>query len=146
MHRRPPRSTRTDTLFPYTTLFRSRDKPCNSAEFFEIDLRRQIGVTLFQPHGDFCARCGSGVPRKRIIAANNTGEEETMALTRRQFVHRGALIGGGALSGMLPARLAFAQDARIRFSGYVESQEQLTQTLAVLDAYMARNPYRTSVV
>src|SRR3546814_5701788 len=23
MHRRPPRSTRTDTLFPYTTLFRS---------------------------------------------------------------------------------------------------------------------------
>src|SRR3546814_9437390 len=25
MVRRPPRSTRTDTLFPYTTLFRSRD-------------------------------------------------------------------------------------------------------------------------
>src|SRR3546814_2729941 len=24
MHRRPPRSTRTDTLFPYTTLFRAR--------------------------------------------------------------------------------------------------------------------------
>src|SRR3546814_7839884 len=27
MIRRPPRSTRTDTLFPYTTLFRSRRKP-----------------------------------------------------------------------------------------------------------------------
>src|SRR3546814_12712826 len=26
MIRRPPRSTRTDTLFPYTTLFRSRDR------------------------------------------------------------------------------------------------------------------------
>src|SRR3546814_17206781 len=26
MIRRPPRSTRTDTLFPYTTLFRSNDK------------------------------------------------------------------------------------------------------------------------
>src|SRR3546814_5509927 len=26
MIRRPPRSTRTDTLFPYTTLFRSRDE------------------------------------------------------------------------------------------------------------------------
>src|SRR3546814_14529412 len=26
MIRRPPRSTRTDTLFPYTTLFRSLDK------------------------------------------------------------------------------------------------------------------------
>src|SRR3546814_4766290 len=29
MIRRPPRSTRTDTLFPYTTLFRS---PCHSAQ------------------------------------------------------------------------------------------------------------------
>src|SRR3546814_6154724 len=27
MIRRPPRSTRTDTLFPYTTLFRSVDSP-----------------------------------------------------------------------------------------------------------------------
>src|SRR3546814_6053341 len=27
MIRRPPRSTRTDTLFPYTTLFRSSDRP-----------------------------------------------------------------------------------------------------------------------
>src|SRR3546814_1817146 len=33
MIRRPPRSTRTDTLFPYTTLFRSRDATaaCGSA-------------------------------------------------------------------------------------------------------------------
>src|SRR3546814_8483245 len=41
MIRRPPRSTRTDTLFPYTTLFRSRE---------EIDLAGQciaskIGAT-----------------------------------------------------------------------------------------------------
>src|SRR3546814_3689582 len=28
MIRRPPRSTRTDTLFPYTTLFRSLRKQC----------------------------------------------------------------------------------------------------------------------
>src|SRR3546814_10426979 len=27
MRRRPPRSTRTDTLFPYTTLFRSHGRP-----------------------------------------------------------------------------------------------------------------------
>src|SRR3546814_9881138 len=31
MIRRPPRSTRTDTLFPYTTLFRSADKTLASA-------------------------------------------------------------------------------------------------------------------
>src|SRR3546814_18338514 len=29
MIRRPPRSTRTDTLFPYTTLFRSRGQPAD---------------------------------------------------------------------------------------------------------------------
>src|SRR3546814_5285414 len=33
MIRRPPRSTRTDTLFPYTTLFRSLIKP-----YLDIDL------------------------------------------------------------------------------------------------------------
>src|SRR3546814_17883064 len=36
MIRRPPRSTRTDTLFPYTTLFRSicrsRSRPCRASE------------------------------------------------------------------------------------------------------------------
>src|SRR3546814_5172358 len=32
MIRRPPRSTRTDTLFPYTTLFRSA-RPAGSAKF-----------------------------------------------------------------------------------------------------------------
>src|SRR3546814_2815572 len=31
MIRRPPRSTRTDTLFPYTTLFRSRSSACRRA-------------------------------------------------------------------------------------------------------------------
>src|SRR3546814_14735196 len=32
MRRRPPRSTRTDTLFPYTTLFRSCDDPVSDRE------------------------------------------------------------------------------------------------------------------
>src|SRR3546814_4251605 len=33
MIRRPPRSTRTDTLFPYTTLFRSADRQYSCAYF-----------------------------------------------------------------------------------------------------------------
>src|SRR3546814_6365231 len=37
MSQRPPRSTRTDTLFPYTTLFRSRDRGTGSS-------RRDPGV------------------------------------------------------------------------------------------------------
>src|SRR3546814_513012 len=41
MIRRPPRSTRTDTLFPYTTLFRSRD--CNWREMIVAHLA--LGVS-----------------------------------------------------------------------------------------------------
>src|SRR3546814_6183470 len=39
MRRRPPRSTRTDTLFPYTTLFRSRESPHRHPR-----LSRRVGV------------------------------------------------------------------------------------------------------
>src|SRR3546814_15581405 len=38
MIRRPPRSTRTDTLFPYTTLFRS---PCLAGHYHRAIVRRQ---------------------------------------------------------------------------------------------------------
>src|SRR3546814_3655102 len=37
MRRRPPRSTRTDTLFPYTTLFRS------TCSFYEMFKREPVG-------------------------------------------------------------------------------------------------------
>src|SRR3546814_6614683 len=47
MIRRPPRSTRTDTLFPYTTLFRSAARD-HAARAVRLDRRagdeRQIGV------------------------------------------------------------------------------------------------------
>src|SRR3546814_9376313 len=40
MIRRPPRSTRTDTLFPYTTLFRSQ---AGGTRFADIDLQLAAG-------------------------------------------------------------------------------------------------------
>src|SRR3546814_11079179 len=45
MIRRPPRSTRTDTLFPYTTLFRSRE-----AELHAVLLLEGLLVLLPQGH------------------------------------------------------------------------------------------------
>src|SRR3546814_5331449 len=44
---RPPRSTRTDTLFPYTTLFRSRPRkgePNRTDQF--LDLVRSGGISI----------------------------------------------------------------------------------------------------
>src|SRR3546814_1127391 len=40
MIRRPPRSTRTDTLFPYTTLFRSQSRGVQPADFNSYGSRR----------------------------------------------------------------------------------------------------------
>src|SRR3546814_12242322 len=40
MIRRPPRSTRTDTLFPYTTLFRSPNRPTDRY----VVLSREVGL------------------------------------------------------------------------------------------------------
>src|SRR3546814_6174605 len=45
MIRRPPRSTRTDTLFPYTTLFRSqrqRQRPSSKLAFLESQTDRVV--------------------------------------------------------------------------------------------------------
>src|SRR3546814_19628153 len=43
MIRRPPRSTRTDTLFPYTTLFRSRGVDRERRASFRREPHRDLG-------------------------------------------------------------------------------------------------------
>src|SRR3546814_13101755 len=44
MIRRPPRSTRTDTLFPYTTLFRSAKHPETSRQSVHGNCHRRTGA------------------------------------------------------------------------------------------------------
>src|SRR3546814_18550093 len=56
MIRRPPRSTRTDTLFPYTTLFRSD----NSGEF--VGLINTIGAPPAVTQGDCRLSVEPGAP------------------------------------------------------------------------------------
>src|SRR3546814_17247641 len=48
MIRRPPRSTRTDTLFPYTTLFRSRREP-RDGRTVDVDAKRHQRLATVQP-------------------------------------------------------------------------------------------------
>src|SRR3546814_1203457 len=62
MIRRPPRSTRTDTLFPYTTLFRSVDP---------LDTRRSLARA-------FHARRRIGVIHDPCLATVGRGEEAVM--------------------------------------------------------------------
>src|SRR3546814_15641278 len=72
MIRRPPRSTRTDTLFPYTTLFRSAVEPARNRKTAwgrcaaghdagaAVDLFQQPG----QGKGGACAREGQDTERQ----------------------------------------------------------------------------------
>src|SRR3546814_10884660 len=67
MIRRPPRSTRTDTLFPYTTLFRSRQYSCayfihpdNSLEQAQLDKNAHIAAKLALKPGQRVLDIGGG--------------------------------------------------------------------------------------
>src|SRR3546814_19594178 len=61
MMRRPPRSTRTDTLVPYTTLFRSLRK--TSGTTYEAQAIRVLGSAVRRLTGLFEATRGGGILR-----------------------------------------------------------------------------------
>src|SRR3546814_8944419 len=91
MIRRPPRSTRTDTLFPYTTLFRSPDelRPQRRA----ADDRRHRAQ--LRREGALSAR-GGGRADGRGAARDRTGDRPQVLgarLLRRQYA------GGGRRRG-----------------------------------------------
>src|SRR3546814_15072719 len=73
MIRRPPRSTRTDTLFPYTTLFRSPDGRCKAFDARADGFGRGEG-------------CGV-VVLKRLADAIEDGDP-VLAVIRGSFVNQ----------------------------------------------------------
>src|SRR3546814_2559974 len=86
MIRRPPRSTRTDTLFPYTTLFRS------------------AAVASRDP------RAGAGIARSRPVG--RSGQAAAGAAFRRAAATRGAGARAGGRSDLAAARRAVRRARR----------------------------------
>src|SRR3546814_6477878 len=85
MIRRPPRSTRTDTLFPYTTLFRSVRRQCG--EFLQSrQVRRQGRWRMAQAHREAHHRKNQDrdterlVDREQPFVARGRSEEHTSEL------------------------------------------------------------------
>src|SRR3546814_2791232 len=65
MIRRPPRSTRTDTLFPYTTLFRS----VGARDLHQLEGDRQLaGRRHMRPHAEVEPGIALAVDRDRLAA------------------------------------------------------------------------------
>src|SRR3546814_9544924 len=73
MIRRPPRSTRTDTLFPYTTLFRS-GHPFGQSPSQEV-LRIEVGISSLR-HQQFRSVAGK---RETIEARQSRGVDQLVA-------------------------------------------------------------------
>src|SRR3546814_12422716 len=109
MMRRPPRSTRTDTLFPYTTLFRSHDDARDDphAEHDRKDLQPitvEVGVHAlagFQPqrleHRQI-ARQPDRKGREDEVEAHREGELRTRENDRIEMLEhvRPRWVGGGS--------------------------------------------------
>src|SRR3546814_2870837 len=116
MIRRPPRSTRTDTLFPYTTLFRSARLSLN---------RRNLNIAQRLRHG---ALTSTRIERTEAAArqAGSNQEQGKEALhTTRLTKRSGTTI---TFFGVAPSsvRITFA-DARARRSSSSRSEEHTSE-------------------
>src|SRR3546814_11654686 len=75
MIRRPPRSTRTDTLFPYTTLFRSAVDPDATVARLHVETAETTG-------------------RERAVRIRGAGGEVAIGAAERAVVPAGAVAAG----------------------------------------------------
>src|SRR3546814_5660286 len=77
MIRRPPRSTRTDTLFPYTTLFRSAQPV---VQHFSMDLKfiRILMNGIVQRSDDKIDRCSRRESSGAIRSEEHTSELQSL--------------------------------------------------------------------
>src|SRR3546814_10533835 len=74
MIRRPPRSTRTDTLFPYTTLFRSL-VAAEAGLLVAAEGRRHVaGIEAVHPHHAGAQRLGGAVRLLDVAGPHRRGE------------------------------------------------------------------------
>src|SRR3546814_1257303 len=76
MIRRPPRSTRTDTLFPYTTLFRSK-QPNGKSRVLEVDPRTVEIVWRYVGTGDMPLDSDIRADQERLANGNTLINERS---------------------------------------------------------------------
>src|SRR3546814_4113022 len=80
MIRRPPRSTRTDTLVPYTTLFRSDLRPHHVGGLSGLRGGRELRVALVEGH---VHRVHVDVRMSRLELLHEAGQRHGLLLVHR---------------------------------------------------------------
>src|SRR3546814_13859399 len=109
MIRRPPRSTRTDTLFPYTTLFRSLGGSAGTSVRLRLDGNGSIGIGQAPPstsaigiHVTDASWIARAVDTPRLDLCANLPSEGTNWRLKRTAPGAAALIlVGNALNGAI---------------------------------------------
>src|SRR3546814_2384215 len=87
MIRRPPRSTRTDTLFPYTTLFRSSH--CD--HFAELLLASRLGHYMIGPDGSDEMQFNLGQRGRSLMDFEVSARQTAARLHQRSEEHTSEL-------------------------------------------------------
>src|SRR3546814_9606971 len=134
MIRRPPRTTRTDTLFPYTTLFRSRELLRRG-----FTLVATSGTAVFlREHGLDCEQINKVVEgRPHIVDLIKNGEisyivnttEGKQAIADSFSIRREALQHRVTYSTTVAGARALVHSLDYRGEGGVKSLQELTHTL-----------------
>src|SRR3546814_4998852 len=106
MVRRPPRSTRTDTLFPYTTLFRSQtertnrtleDMLCHCVDAYHTDWDEQLPLVQFAYNNSVSVSTGfkpfqiiyGSTPMTPIdLIESKAGEEQPEVVVTEAYIKR----------------------------------------------------------
>src|SRR3546814_13353958 len=101
MLRRPPGSTRTDTLFPYTTLFRSNREQGQGTPALHVRIARWLD-----------ARWREGDRRLLLLAFRNSGKSTLLGLFVVWLLHRDPMLRVMVLSAYSAMAGKLARSAR----------------------------------
>src|SRR3546814_5646370 len=122
MRRRPPRSTRTDTLFPYTTLFRSAARGQRRELQRRLHDQRQRAFAADQQVGEvvYGRILGGVAPDADDIAAAGDGDQPEHEVARRTVIHRVRAAGVAGEADRKSTRLDSSHEgaARMRDCGW----------------------------
>src|SRR3546814_3225749 len=100
MSRRPPRSTRTDTLFPYTTLFRSRSSSEPIREFRLHGDGDRLAEHVLKAHGVGQRSIVDALDNPRNDAAQLRADDAVVEAAGARVKHRDDALAGEESRGV----------------------------------------------